>query len=182
MRRAVILRGRGRGRRAAFVHPGGAGAGRPSQHASREMAAGTSRLEGLGARGRDGVAGGADGGGGIWCTGWGRAGTAGGNGGDGGDMRAVGSRGEGRWGPAGRRGHGEAGVDAPGSRCGLRCGRAGTAGITARQGRGAWRGRDIRRRDARGRDSRAGGRRAPWPKSRAGARFGGGRPRCTLKD
>jgi hypothetical protein len=48
MRRAVILRGRGRGRRAAFVHPGGAEAGRPSQHASWETAAGTSRLEGLG--------------------------------------------------------------------------------------------------------------------------------------
>jgi hypothetical protein len=38
------------------------------------------------------------------------------------------------------------------------------------------------RRDARGRDSRVGGRRAAWPKLRAGARFGGGRPPCTLKD
>jgi hypothetical protein len=98
MRRAVILRGRGRGRRAAFVHPGGAEAGRPSQHASWETAAGTSRLEGLG--GGDGVAVRADGGRGIWCTGWGRAGTAGGNGGDGG-MRAAGSPGEGQWGTAG---------------------------------------------------------------------------------
>jgi hypothetical protein len=34
------------------------------------------------------------------------------------------------------------------------------AGITARQGRGAWRGRDTRRRDARGRDSRVGKTRA----------------------
>jgi hypothetical protein len=38
------------------------------------------------------------------------------------------------------------------------------------------------RRDARGRDSRVGGRRAPWPKSWAGARFGGGRPLSILKD
>jgi hypothetical protein len=54
------------------------------------------------------------------------------------------------------------------------------AGITARRGRGAWRGRDTRRRDARGRDSRVGKTRAV-AKIAGGARFGGGRPPCTLK-
>jgi hypothetical protein len=65
--------------------------------------------------------------------------------------------------------------------------RAGAGLPVARQGRGAWRGQDTRRpsearRARRGRDSRVGGRRAPWPKSWAGARFGGGRPPSILKD
>jgi hypothetical protein len=64
---------------------------------------------------------------------------------------------------------------APGDGGGVACAGGGHHGAS---GRGAWRGRDTRR-DARGRDSRVG--RAPWPKSRAGARFGGGRPPCPLR-
>jgi hypothetical protein len=56
-----------------------------------------------------------------------------------------------------------------------------TTGITARRGRGAWHGRDTRRRGA----TRAGvirGWEEDTRRGRAGARFGGGRPPSTLKD
>jgi hypothetical protein len=93
--------------------PGGARAGRPSRHASREMAVGTSRLERLGARGRGWHSGSSERRRGHLVHRWGRAGTAGGNGRDGGTCVLLdsGARGGGK-----RGGMAKPGVDAH-SRC-----------------------------------------------------------------